>query len=210
MAVTRTILPRKGLIDPGHGTTTYEADFDFDLTLLDANVAFMSDLQQTTFDINGVFSGFTLSTSGTLTPGLSAGVLYAEGNKYAPGSPPTLAAAPPSAVNYLFYNSSTGFYYQTGAVGATSGDALIGKVTTSGGAVTSVTQATKVFGKLAITTSAPGDFTQPHLLGRAPLSPNLLMTAGGFIWWQDGTQFDGTNLYLTASDTGLTAVVILF
>jgi hypothetical protein len=45
MAVTRTILPRKGLIQSQHGLTSYEADQDQNWELLDANVAFMADLE---------------------------------------------------------------------------------------------------------------------------------------------------------------------
>src|SRR5881396_3158231 len=45
MAVTRTILPRKGLVQPQHGLTGYEADQDANWLLLDANVAFLSDVE---------------------------------------------------------------------------------------------------------------------------------------------------------------------
>lgn len=46
MAVTRTVLPRKGFIQPQHGLTGYEQDMDSNLSLLDTNVAFASDLVQ--------------------------------------------------------------------------------------------------------------------------------------------------------------------
>lgn len=44
MAIVRTVLPRKGLVQSQHGLTGYEADQDGNWSLLDSNVAFMSDL----------------------------------------------------------------------------------------------------------------------------------------------------------------------
>ena len=213
MAVTRTILPRKGLIQSQHGLTSYEADQDQIWALLDANVAFTSDLASSLFGQlgwNGLVSGFTLSTSGTLVPGITAGVLYAQGVDYAPAIPPTLSPAPASQTSYLFYNSASGFYYQSSAVGATAGDALIGKVTTSDSAVTAVTQATKLFGQVSAAPSVPGNFTLQHYLGRAPIGAVIRMTSGGAIWFQSPTDMDATNLYLVASDTGVTAKVLIW
>jgi len=60
MAVSRTVLPRKGLVQPQHGLTGYEADQDANWQLLDTNVAFLSDLatpQATDLGINGVVFG---------------------------------------------------------------------------------------------------------------------------------------------------------
>src|SRR5438445_12178256 len=97
MAVTRTILPRKGLVQPQHGLTGYEADQDANWLLLDTNVAFLSDVatpQAGDLGINGVVSGFTLSASSSLTPGLAVGVIFAQGNRYAPASAPVPPAAP--------------------------------------------------------------------------------------------------------------------
>ena len=155
----------------------------------------------------GVVSGFALSTSATLTPGLTTGVLYAQGKRYAPSSAPNPGAAPPSNTNYLFYNSTTGFYYQASPVGADPADALIGKVTTNATAVTAVLDATKLFGSLALAPSAPGNFTVQHYLGRAPKSAVLRMTSGGAIWFQSPTDMDDTNLYLVSSGVGVTAEV---
>lgn len=205
MAVSRTVLGRKGLIQPQDGAA-WSADGDANWALLDANCAFMSDLAQIELGINGVVSGFTLSTSASLTPGLTTGVLFAQGKKYAPGSAPSPGAAPASATNYLFYNFTTGFYYQASAVGATSGDALIGKVTTSSSAVTAVVQATKINGFVSATAAAAGNITVPHLLGRAPNRVSIQMTSNGQVWWQ-ATMFDGTNLYLVASAAGVTCKV---
>jgi hypothetical protein len=43
MAIVRTVLPRKGLVEPQHGVTQYEADMDGNMSLLDANVVFRTD-----------------------------------------------------------------------------------------------------------------------------------------------------------------------
>jgi len=93
MAVTRTVLPRKGLVQSQHGLTSYEADQDQNWAMLDANVAFTSDLPASLFQplgCNGLVSGFVLSTSSSLVPGLTPGVLFAQGVDYAPTSAPTL------------------------------------------------------------------------------------------------------------------------
>ncbi len=209
MAVARTVLPNTGLVQPQHGLTGYEADQDANWALLDNYLA-LSGQQAQDLGLNGVYSGFTLSTSATLVPGLATGVLYAQGKRYAPPSGPTLAPAPASAANYLFYNSSSGFYYQTSPVAATAGDALIGKVTTSSSAATAVVQGMKVFGQVSAAPSGPGNFTLQHYLGRAPIGVVVQMTSGGAIWFQAATMYDATNLYLVASDSGLTAKVLLW
>ncbi len=207
MAAVRTILPRKGLIQPQHGLTGYESDQDANWALLDANVAFMSDLvdlQYRDFGLNGVVSGFVLSVSPTLTPGLSVGVLYAQGVRYAPQLPPSLSPAPGGAASYLFYNSLTGFYYQATPVAGAAGDALIGQVTTSSTAVTGAIAATKIYGRVPLAPTAAGNFTVPHWLGRAPLGVVIQMTSSGSIWFQATTAYDATNLYLVASAGGIT------
>jgi len=199
------------LIQPQHGLTGYESDIDSDMALLDANVAFISDIGNTLLGdlgINGVASGFALSTGSGLTPGLTIGVLYAQGNRYAPGTV-SIAAAPASATSYLFYNSTSGFYWRSSATPATAGDALIGQVVTSGSAVTAVTTATKVMGQLAVSSSGAGNFTAQHFLGRAPLGALIRMTSGGLIWFQTPTDADGTYLYLVATDQA-TAKVLLW
>jgi hypothetical protein len=210
MAVTRTILPKTGLIQPQHASTAqWEADDDANWLLLDALVPlsgqFIKDL-----GLNGVCSGFALSTSSNLTPGLTAGVLYAQGSRYAPAAAPNPGPAPAIATNYLFYNSDSGFYYQASAVGATAGDALIGKVTTSGTAVTAVVDATKVFGQVDIASSSFGNFTVQHYLGRTPKGVALQMTSDGAIWFQSPTMYDATNLYLVASAEAITGKAVVW
>jgi hypothetical protein len=63
MAVTRIILPRKGLIQPQHGLMQYESDLDANWALLDANVAFLSDVQA------GVAAPVTVDIPATTAPG---------------------------------------------------------------------------------------------------------------------------------------------
>ncbi len=208
MAVTRTVLPRKGLIQSQHGLTGYEADQDANASLLDANVVFLNDLLPIDLNINGVISGFSLSTSATLTPGLTTGVLYAQGKRFS--GVPAIGTAPANATNYLFYNFATGAYYAAVATPTTSGDALIGQVVTSAGAVTAVTNATKIGGQVSLAPAAPGNFTVQHFLGRTPFGVLILMTAGGAIWFQSPTLYDATNLYLVASDAGVTGKALLW
>ena len=213
MAVTRTVLPRKGLIQSQHGLTSYEVDQDQNWALLDANVAFTSDLPISPFQTlgcNGLVSGFVLSPSSTLVPGITAGIVFAQGACYAPATAPTLGPAPASQTSYLFYNSTSGFYYQAGAVAAQSGDALVGVVTTSASAVVAVQPATPIFGAVSLAPSAPGNFTVPHLLGRVPVGAVIRMTSSGTIWFQTSTDVDGTNVYLVASGLGVTGKVILW
>ncbi len=207
MAVTRTVLPRKGLIQSQHGLVNYEADQDANWALLDANAAFVSDLLLPDLNLNGVVSGFTLSTSVTLSPGLTTGILWAQGKRFAPATTPNPGPANPSATNYLWYNSSTGFYYNTTGTANNAGDALIGIVVTSATAVTSVTQATKIYGQVSVAPGAPGNFTVAHNLGRAPIGAVIQMTSSGAVWFQPSPLYDATNLYLVASDAGVTAKV---
>ena len=213
MAVTRTVLPRKGLIQSQHGLTSYEADQDQNWALLDANVAFMSDLPVSLFQPlgwNGLVSGFVLSTSSTLVPAVTSGVLFAQGEPYSPTSAPALGPAPVNQTSYLFYNSSNGFYYQSGAVGAQSGDALVGAVTTNATTVVAVQQATPIYGSINIASAAAGNGSVAHLLGRAPLCAIIQMTSDGAIWFQTPTSYDGTRIYFVASDAGVTGKVVVW
>jgi len=215
MAIVRTVLPRKGFVQPQHGITQYESDMEGNLSLLDANVAFMSDLASVgdalvgDLGLNGVISGFQLGTSSSLYPSVTNGILYANGSRYAP-TDPTLDAAPASATSFLFFqqeNWPSGYYYRSVLAALSPGDAFIGIIVTSGTQVTSVTQATTLFGQIPVAPTAPGNFTVPHLLGRIPLGAHIRMCSPGAIWWQSPTDMDNLNLYLVASDTGVTAKV---
>ncbi len=61
---------------------------------------------------------------------------------------------------------------------------------------------------LAATPSAPGNFSIAHGLAAAPSRISVLMTSGGAIWQQAAA--DATNVYLAASDAGVTATVYVF
>src|SRR5712692_1654524 len=126
MAVTRTVLPRKGLIQAQHGLTGYEADQDTNWLLLDQKVAFVSDLLFPDFNMNGVVSGFTVGLGSGLTPTLTPGIIYANGSRYAPATAPTLGAANSNTTNYLWYNATTGFYYTVSLAPNNTGDAFLG------------------------------------------------------------------------------------
>jgi hypothetical protein len=218
MAVVRTVLPRKGIIEPQHGAN-YENDLDTNWQIIDSLLQDANDVQTaiqaaptvtawvSDRGISGVASGFTLATSATLVPGLTVGTLYAQGLRYAPSTAPTLAAAPASSTSYLFYDSTGGFYYNLTGAASTPGDALIGIVVTNATAVTSVTQATKIWGMVTVVPGAVGNFAVPHLLGRTPVGALIQMTSSGAVWFQSSTMYDNMNLYLVASDTTVTAKV---
>ena len=218
MAVVRTVLPRKGIIEPQHGAN-YETDMDTNWQIIDSLLQDANDVQTaiqaaptvtawvTDRGISGVVSGFTLATSATLVPGFTAGVLYAQGLRYAPSGAPTLASAPASATSYLFYNSTGGFYYNLTGVAGAPGDAFIGIVVANSTVVTSVTHATTIWGQLSVAPGAAGNFTLPHLLGRRPVGALIQMTSSGAMWFQSATMYDNTNLYLVASDPTVTAKV---
>jgi hypothetical protein len=64
--------------------------------------------------------------------------------------------------------------------------------------------------EVALAPSSPGIFTVAHGLGVTPTSAAIQMTSGGQIWFQSPTRFDSTNLYLVASDAGVTGNAVLF
>lgn len=57
---------------------------------------------------------------------------------------------------------------------------------------------------VVVDTTAPGNYTVAHGLVTTPSAVTFEMTSGGQIWFQSPTRYDGTNLYLVASDAGLT------
>lgn len=221
MAIVRTVLPRKGIIQPRHGDN-YEADIDTNWSLIDSLLQDTSDVSSAVLaagtveawlndrGLCGVVSGFPLSTSASLTPGLAAGVLYAQGKRYAPASGPNPGPAPANSTSYLFYNGTGGFYYNLTGLASTAGDAFLGSVVTNTSSVTSVTNATKLYGQVAAAPGATGNFSLAHRLGRAPAGALIQMTSSGAMWFQSATMYDATNLYLVASDAEVTAKVLLW
>lgn len=63
--------------------------------------------------------------------------------------------------------------------------------------------------KLLVSSPAPGNFAVPHGLGAVPSMVEILPTSAGGLWTQSPA-FDATNLYLTASDTGVTASISVY
>lgn len=61
---------------------------------------------------------------------------------------------------------------------------------------------------LSLTPGAPGNFTVPHGQSSAPSLVLIQMNSGGSIWLQRPVSFDGTNVYLAASDAGVTGTAI--
>jgi hypothetical protein len=62
---------------------------------------------------------------------------------------------------------------------------------------------------LQVTSTAPGNFTVAHGLGTLPTLIEIVPTSSGAIWGQ--TSFvDGLNVYLVASDAGVTANVMVY
>lgn len=218
MAIIRTVLPRKAIILPRHGDS-YEADLDANFQTIDNLLQDAADVQGAVMaagtveawlqdcGLSGVVSGFELSTSANLTPGLAAGALYAQGMRYAPASAPNPGAAPASSAAYLFYNRITGFYYNLTGSPAVCGDAYLGSVTTDTTHVTAVLSATKLYGMIQVNAGSPGSLSVVHNLGRAPAGALIYPTSPGAIWFQSPTMFDATRLYLIASDAGVIAKV---
>jgi hypothetical protein len=62
---------------------------------------------------------------------------------------------------------------------------------------------------LSATSTAPGNFKIAHGLSAAPSRISILMTSAGAIWAQS-TAFDATYIYLSASDTSVTATIYVF
>lgn len=62
---------------------------------------------------------------------------------------------------------------------------------------------------LGVTSGAPGNFNVAHGLTTAPSRVEILMISGGAIWAQ-APAFDGTNVYLTASDIGVVAKILVY
>jgi hypothetical protein len=217
MAVVRTILPRKGIIEPQHGDN-YEADLDTNWQIIDSLLQDSADVQAAITaagtvaswlqdrGLSGAISGFVLSTSANLTPGITPGVLYAQGLRFALAAPAP-GPAPATSTSYLWYNSVSGFYYNLIGAPATDGDAFLGAVTTDQTRVTAVVKATGLFSRIPVAAPVAGNFSFAHNLGRTPLGVLIYLTSGGALWFQSPTMFDATNLFLVASAAGLTAQI---
>jgi hypothetical protein len=78
----------------------------------------------------------------------------------------------------------------------------------NGTAWVNVTSGTSI-SSVALAPSAPGNFTVAHGLAAAPSAVSITMTSGGQIWGQSPIS-DATNLYLAASDVGVTGKAVCF
>lgn len=63
---------------------------------------------------------------------------------------------------------------------------------------------------LAAQPSTPGNFSIAHGLGRVPNGAFVMMTSGGQIWFQSPLMFDGNDVYLVASDAGVSAKIFVW
>lgn len=61
-----------------------------------------------------------------------------------------------------------------------------------------------------IFSGASRNFSVPHGLGVTPSFAVIVMTSGGKIWFQTPTRYDSTNLFLTASDAGVTGFAVVW
>jgi hypothetical protein len=64
--------------------------------------------------------------------------------------------------------------------------------------------------RVALTPSAGGNFTVAHGLGAMPTLVVITLTSLGQIVFQAATQWDATNIYLTASDGSVTGFAEIF
>lgn len=89
-----------------------------------------------------VLAGFQLTAPASgLTPAITTGILYAQGIKYAPSAAPALPAVSSTAgTYYLWYNSASGFYWNSsGTTPTTAGDCQVGNATVASGVISSCT-----------------------------------------------------------------------
>jgi hypothetical protein len=99
-----------------------------------------------------------------------------------------------------------------GAITATSAATIIGTsvIPTAGSAIIFYDGTSFwIFGvpgvtAVALAPGAAGNFTVAHGAGATPSAVVIEMKSSGAIWFQS-TEYDATNLYLVASDGGLTA-----
>jgi hypothetical protein len=204
MAVSRTVLPRKNLIQPQHGLTSYEADQDANWLLLDQNVAFVADIPSSLYQptagtglVLNIGQGWCFTPSGLIT--------YAAGTL-------TLTA---SATNYVFLNPAATYAPGFNTSGFPAGSLPIAVVATSATAITTLTDRRTPFmvvsppaagpaATISITTAAAGNFTQAHTLGRAPQACVIELKSAGSIWFQTA-KYDTGSVYLVAADSGIAA-----
>lgn len=81
--------------------------------------------------ITAYFGTTGFGTGSGLTPALSVGALFANGQWWIPATPPSCPAAPANQRSYLAYHYLTGLYWTTNPLGDNAGDAVLGWVVTN-------------------------------------------------------------------------------
>jgi hypothetical protein len=134
-------------------TASNSISFQFSSCWHPHTLAFMRTLNQ--FGIPGLLSlttqrltndgaillGLQLGPSSSLTPSLTPGTLYAQGQLFQMTGAPNVPAMPPSSTQQLFCGPTGNLYYASDPTKAIPGDAFIGSVVSN---ATSVTQVTSV------------------------------------------------------------------
>jgi hypothetical protein len=147
------------------------------------------------------------TTNPTLAQG-SGMDIYTDGTNYFTerGSGGGGSASPLTTKGDLFGHSTVDARVPVGS----DGQVLTADSTQASG-VKWATGATTVFSlvEVALAPSSPGNFTVAHGLGVTPTSALIQMTSGGQVWFQAVTRFDSTNLYLVASDAGVTGKAVV-
>ncbi len=104
------------------------------------------------------------------TPAITIGVLFAQGTMYAPSVTPILPAAPANAHSWLFYNSSTGFYWHSTSSPVTAGDAALGWIVTNASGIVAISNQM---------VTAPSSSTAQTVIPLGSIQPTGPGTGGG-------------------------------
>jgi len=106
---------------------------------------------------DGMWSGtLTQLAGGTpLTPTISKGVLFAQGTMYRPGTAPALPAAPANQQSWLFYSTTSGWYWRNVPTPTVSDDACVGWVVTNASTIVALSSRRIGTGEEAVITAGP-------------------------------------------------------
>lgn len=166
-------------------------------------------------DSKGNISAYTANAGGGGSP-VQASTFAGTITGAIPGSTYTLPSQPDPGSLLLQWNGQVltpGLGYTlsgpvvTLAVPLDAGDGLNANYTigSGGGGGSNLTFLSSV-----LAPSEPGNFQVSHTLGKVPTGVILYMTSGGQVWFQSPIMFDSSNVYLVASDSGLTGFVQVF